>query len=100
MKRKRDLSLNPPQFYFLNPSFSQPTLKKQTPVSAAIGKRVGGNQCTQLMFSNPAKQFAMKTTEAMLKYVILIDGDASPNLKILIIDVLELLLMKLLSKVY
>ena len=99
-EKKKGFITKSPNFYFLNPNFSQTILNGHTPVSAANGKRVGGNQCTQLTLSNPAKQFAMKTTTPTDRNVILADGDASPNLKIVIIYVLELLLMKLLSKEY
>ena len=83
--------------YFLNPNFSQIILNGQTPVSAANGKSTGGNQCTQLMLSNPAKQLAMNTTTPTDRNVILADGEASPKLKILILYVLKLLLRILLS---
>lgn len=55
-------------------------LKGHTPVNAASGKRIGGAQCNQLTFSNPAKQLAMNTTIPIDKKVILADGDASPKL--------------------
>ncbi len=99
-ENKKGFISKSPIFYFLNPSFSQTILNGQTPVSAAKGNNTGGNQCTQLMLLNPAKQLAINTTTPTDKNVILADGDASPKLKILIIYVLELLLMKLLSKVY
>ena len=85
--------------YFLNPNFSQPILNGQTPVSAASGKIIGGAQCNQLTFSNPAKQLAMKTTRPIDKKVILPEGDTSPKLHSFFIRCfLKLLLMKLLSK--
>ena len=78
--------------------FSQIILNGQTPVSAAKGNNTGGNQCTQLMLSNPAKQLAINTTTPIDRNVILADGEASPNLNKLILYVLKLLLMKSLSK--
>ena len=81
-------------FYFLNPNFSQKTLNGQTPVKAAKGNNTGGNQCTQLMLSNPAKQLAINTTTPTDKNVILADGEASPKLQIFfIIFVLIILLL-------
>jgi len=69
-------------FYFLNPNFSQTILNGHNPVKAAKGKSIGGNQCTQLMLSKPAKQLAIKITTPTDRNVILADGDASPKLKI------------------
>jgi hypothetical protein len=66
--------------YFLNPNFSQINLKGHIPVRAANGNIIGGAQCSQLIFSNPAKIFAIKTTTPIDKNVILADGEASPNL--------------------
>lgn len=99
-EKKKGFISKSPIFYFLNPSFSQKTLNGQTPVKAAKGKSTGGNQCTQLMLSNPAKQLAMNTTTPTERNVILADGDASPKLNIFIIYVLKLLLRILLSIVY
>lgn len=71
-------------------------LKGQIPVSAASGKIIGGAQCNQLTFSNPAKQLAIKTTRPIDKNVILAEGDASPKLQMFFIKCfLKLLLMKL-----
>jgi hypothetical protein len=71
-------------FYFLKPNFSQINLKGHTPVKAANGRITGGAQWSQLMLSNPAKQFAISTTTPIERNVILADGDASPRLKIFI----------------
>ena len=93
-ENKKGFISKSPIFYFLNPNFSQPILNGQTPVSAANGKMMGGNQCIQLMLSKPAKQFPMKTTTPIDRNVILADGDASPKLQIFfIIFVLIILLL-------
>ena len=55
------------------------------PVNAANGNMIGGAQCNQLIFSNPAKQLAIKTTTPIERNVILPDGDASPKLNNFII---------------
>ena len=55
-------------------------LNGQTPVNAAKGKSTGGNQCTQLTLSKPAKQLPINTTTPIERNVILPDGEASPKL--------------------